>query len=146
MGHLGSILRLGRSPGGGHGNPLQCSCLENSMDRGAWWAMVHGVAKSQTRLKRISTCEYRMQIRSILHLPIKHLHSPVLSHRTLRGGDTELSSVLSPLSPVWTSQTRFGLVFGKSGPQKMKSSTSDCVGLPRKLMLVNEVQLYHITS
>ena len=36
---------------GGHGNPLQCSCLENSMDRGAWWAIAHGVAKSQTRLK-----------------------------------------------------------------------------------------------
>ena len=38
----------GRSPGGGHGNPLQCSCLETSMDRGAWWAVVHGVAKSLT--------------------------------------------------------------------------------------------------
>ena len=36
------------SPGGGNGNPLQYSCLENSMDRGAWWATVHGVAKSQT--------------------------------------------------------------------------------------------------
>jgi len=41
----------GRSPGGGHGNPLQYSCLENPMDRGAWQATVHGVAKSQTRLK-----------------------------------------------------------------------------------------------
>ena len=38
----GSILRSGNSPGGGHGNPLQYSCLENSMDRGAWWATVHG--------------------------------------------------------------------------------------------------------
>ena len=37
----------GRSPGGGGGNPLQYSCLENCMDRGAWWATVHGVAKSQ---------------------------------------------------------------------------------------------------
>ena len=36
---------LGRSPGGGHGNPLQYSCLENPMERGAWWATVHGVAK-----------------------------------------------------------------------------------------------------
>ena len=42
-------------PGGGHGNPLQYSCLENPMDRGAWWATVHGgVAKSQTRLMRLS--------------------------------------------------------------------------------------------
>ena len=39
-----------RSPGEGHGNPLQYSCLENPMDRGAWWATVHGVAQSQTRL------------------------------------------------------------------------------------------------
>ena len=43
----GLISGSGRSPGGGHGNPLQYSCLENSMDRGAWWATVHGVSKSQ---------------------------------------------------------------------------------------------------
>ena len=47
---VGSIPGSGRSPGGGHGNPLQYSCLENPMDRGAWWATVHGVAKSRTRL------------------------------------------------------------------------------------------------
>ena len=47
----GSIPGSGRSPGGGRGNPLQYSCLENPMDRGAWWATVHGVAKSRTRLK-----------------------------------------------------------------------------------------------
>ena len=47
----GSIPGLGRSPGGGHGNPLQYSCLENPMDRGAWWATVHRVAKSQTQVK-----------------------------------------------------------------------------------------------
>ena len=44
----------GRSPGGGHGNPLQYSCLENPMDRGAWWATVHRVAQSQTELKQLS--------------------------------------------------------------------------------------------
>ena len=44
-GDLGSIPGLGRSPGGGHGNPLQYSCLENSMDREAWRATVHGVCK-----------------------------------------------------------------------------------------------------
>ena len=48
VGDLGSIPGSGRSPGGGHGNPLQYSCLENPMDRGAWWATVHGVTKSQT--------------------------------------------------------------------------------------------------
>ena len=46
----GSIPRLGRSPGGGNDNPLQYSCLENSMDKGACQTIVHGVAKSQTWL------------------------------------------------------------------------------------------------
>ena len=45
---VGSIPGLGRYPGGGNGNPLQYSCLENSMDRGAWRVTVHGAAKSQT--------------------------------------------------------------------------------------------------
>ena len=49
-GDKGSIPGSGRSPGGRHGNPLQYSCLENPMDRGAWRATVHGVAKSWTRL------------------------------------------------------------------------------------------------
>ena len=48
---VGSSPESERSPGGGHGNPLQYPCLENPMDRGAWWATVHGVTKSQTRLK-----------------------------------------------------------------------------------------------
>ena len=48
-GDSGSIPGLGRFPGEGNGYPLQHSCLENSMDRGAWWAMVHGIVKSQTR-------------------------------------------------------------------------------------------------
>ena len=47
-GDLNSIPGSGRSPGGGHGNPLQYSCLENSMDRGAWWTTVHRVIKSWT--------------------------------------------------------------------------------------------------
>ena len=50
-----SISGSGRSPGGEHGNPLQYSCLENPMDREAWWAVVHRVAKSQTQLKQFST-------------------------------------------------------------------------------------------
>ena len=51
---MGSVPGLGRSPGGGHGNPSQYSCLENPMDKGAWWATVHRVTESQTWLKRLS--------------------------------------------------------------------------------------------
>ena len=47
---VGSIPELGRSPRGGHGNPLQYSWLENPLDRGAWWAVVHAVSKSRTHL------------------------------------------------------------------------------------------------
>ena len=46
----GSVLGLGRSPGEGNGNPLQYSYLENPMDRGAWWAVIHGVSKSRTQM------------------------------------------------------------------------------------------------
>ena len=53
-GDVGLIPELGRSPGGGHGNPLQYSCLENPMDRGTWWATVQGVAKSRTRLSDLA--------------------------------------------------------------------------------------------
>ena len=50
-----SIPGSGRSPEEGHGNALQYSCLENPMDRGAWWATVHGVTKSWTPLKPLNT-------------------------------------------------------------------------------------------
>ena len=65
----GSIPGLGRSPRGGHGNPFQYSCLENPMDRGAWWATVHRVAKSQTWLKQLHT----------------HTHIHVINRRKFRG-------------------------------------------------------------
>ena len=51
VGDLGSIPGLARSPGEGNGNPLQYSCLGNSMDRGAWWPIVHGVTKSWKQLR-----------------------------------------------------------------------------------------------
>ena len=53
--NTGLIPGLGKSPGKGNGNPLQYSCLGNPIDREAWWITVHGVTKSQTRLKRLST-------------------------------------------------------------------------------------------
>ena len=54
MGELDSIPDLGKSPGEGNGNPLQCPCLENPMDGGAWWAAAHGVEQNQTRLTNFS--------------------------------------------------------------------------------------------
>ena len=52
---LGSVPGSGRSPGEGHGNPLQCSCLENPTDRGAWGATVHGVSKESDMTEVIFT-------------------------------------------------------------------------------------------
>ena len=54
-----SIPGLGRSPGEGNGNPLQYSCLENPMDWGAWWATVHGVAKSRLRLSDFTSLHFQ---------------------------------------------------------------------------------------
>ena len=76
-GDLGSIPGLGRCPGEGNGNSLQYSCLENPMDGGAWWATVHGVAKSRTRLSDLTfhwvyflnTCECLRFSPYPLHLP-----------------------------------------------------------------------------
>ena len=52
VGDVGSIPGSERSPAEGNGNPLQYSCLENTMDRGTWWAIVHKVAKGQTGLSK----------------------------------------------------------------------------------------------
>ena len=54
-GDVGSIPGSGRCPGGGNGNPLQYFCLENPMDKAAWWATVHRVTKSWTQRKQLST-------------------------------------------------------------------------------------------
>ena len=57
-----SIPTLGRSRGRGHGNPLQYSCLENSMVAGTWGATVHRLAKSRSQLKRLSTCTHTQDV------------------------------------------------------------------------------------
>ena len=72
-GDTGSIPGSGRSPGGGNGNPLRYSCLENPMDRGAWWATVHRVAKSQRRLKWLSTHEHVCSIPFVLKVWLSRL-------------------------------------------------------------------------
>ena len=61
----GSIPGSGSSPGGGHGNPLQYSCLKNPRDRGAWWATVHGVAQSRTRLSDSAGTQRHTKFKSI---------------------------------------------------------------------------------
>ena len=72
---VGSIPGLGRPPGGGHGNPLQYSCLENPMDREDWWATIQGVAKSRSRLKWLSkhtcimTCIHHYNLVQKIHCP-----------------------------------------------------------------------------
>ena len=66
-GYQGSIPGLGRSLGEGNGNPVQCPCKENSMDRGAWWATVSVVTKSRTQLSDSHT-------HTLLHLSILHVH------------------------------------------------------------------------
>ena len=81
-GDLGSIPGLGRSPGVGKGNPLQYSCLENPTDGGAWWATVHGVAKSRTRLSdctfTLSNSEQVIGQKTGLNEGLSHVHSPLL--------------------------------------------------------------------
>ena len=64
-GDLGSIPESGRSPGEGNGNPLQYSCLENPMDGGAWWATLHGVAKSGTRLSHFTFFSFLLSYASV---------------------------------------------------------------------------------
>ena len=67
VGDMGSIPGVGKSPGGRHGNPLQYSCLENHMDRGAWWATIHRVTKNQTQLKHLSTHTQALLTRNIYY-------------------------------------------------------------------------------
>ena len=77
---MGSIPGLERYPGGGHGKPLQCSCLENPKDRGVWHATFHRVAKSWTRLKRPSA-------RACTHTHT-HTHTHTLMEATGAAGNT----------------------------------------------------------
>ena len=111
-GDSGSIPWLGRSSGVGNGNPLQYSCLENSMDRGAWWATVHGVAKSRTWLRDWACMHTCSAVYNLLFQPflsgqfsvIKYIHivmqtSPVSISRTFSSFQTETLYTLNNSSP-----------------------------------------------
>ena len=89
----GSIPGWGRSPGGGHGNPLQYSCLENPMDRGAWRAAVHGVTKSRRGLKWLST---NLQCLACLRDPALR-HAPVTCYKSRK---VKVSSLSCPCFPA----------------------------------------------
>ena len=97
---IDSIPGSGRSPGGGHGNTLQYFCLENPMARGAWWAIVHGAAKSQTRLKQLSCSSSRrfviaflLRSKHLLILWLKSLSAVILEPKKIK------SDTVSTVSP-----------------------------------------------
>ena len=96
VGDLGSIPVWGRSPGEGNGNPLQYSCLENPMDRGAWWATVHGVTKSRTRLSDFT----------FFHFPVLYSRTLLVVHPVCNSlplpTPNSQSIPLLPLSPLAT--------------------------------------------
>ena len=98
------------APGGGHGNPLQYSCLESPMDRGAWRASVHRVAQSQTRLKRLSSHALWARGR-VKFLLLKSLH--FLPKKNGSGGwitlarRLDLTCMQSSVQPLGTTQAFF---------------------------------------
>ena len=99
----GSIPGLGRSPGEGNGNALQYSCLENSMDREAWWATVHGVAKSWTQLSDFTFTFFQNHVYSINQLCKHGDQLLALSHHRQEKG-MSLVSVMAGTCLCWKSQ------------------------------------------
>ena len=88
IGDVGSVPRSGRPPGGGNDNPPQCSCLENPMDRGGWWATVRGVTESQTWLNDSVLTQHGPESTDCFESPVK-LHA-ILSLLTKEDSHREL--------------------------------------------------------
>ena len=100
----------GRSPGGGHGNPLQCCCLENPMDRGAWWATVYGVAKSwdmteATQHIRMQYSYYLIYINGLRNIAVSYKKA----HLTISPTYSFKSFVIPP-QVIYTVLGEFSLV------------------------------------
>ena len=97
----GLIPGSGRSPGEEHGNPLQYSCLENPMDRGAWWATVHRIAKRQTRLKLFNMRTHTKSQWGGDSVPVSFHSSPIIKKQKIGIHDTCVS-----LGTVWVVKNR----------------------------------------
>ena len=94
-GDVGSISGSGRSPGEGNGSPLQHSCLGNAMDRGAWWATVHGAAKEvETNEKQHSSASY-------MHLAARQISRTFSSCKTESLYPVDNDSPLCPVPSPW---------------------------------------------
>ena len=117
---LGLIPGLGRSPGEGNGNPLQYSCLENPMDRGAWWATVHGVAKSGTWLSNFTFTFKSKRPGSKGCIVYNYMHMTFWKRQSYRNieqinGYQELKGEVS-----FVYYNRFYLICGGRGLEEMK--------------------------
>ena len=127
---VGEIPRSRRSPGGGHGNPLQCSCLENPIDRGAWQAIVHGVAKSQAWLSNYHSLPL---IRQELHSLTRPNYSSSLGCKARVGEwnrnvekELEIWKLLPRESRLVTPQeAHWGSYFAPDRPMQQQSLPGD---------------------
>ena len=126
-----------RSPGGGHGNPLQYSCLENPMDRGAWWAAVHSVTKSLTWLKQLSTHTHTLV----------HTHTHTHNHVKLKSyciSSVQSLSVVRLFVTPWTEtrQASLSITNSWSPPKPMSTEVvipSHHLILCRSLLLLPSI-------
>ena len=114
-GDMGSILVSGRSPGEGHGNPLQYSYLENPIDRGAWQATVHGVAKSWTQLSDLAQSASGVNIHTAAGRLSHERLSPLLGSAVLAGTPDQNRNRLATQSvQYFTEQTLYAELHGRA--------------------------------
>ena len=127
---MGLIPGSERSAGGGHGNPLQSSYLKNPMDRGAWWATVHRVAKSQTQLKQLSThtCLFITAVFSWWSNPFAIRKCPSLIFFVLKSisPDIRASLVAQRVKCLPAMQETWVRSLGQEDPLEKEMATHSC--------------------
>ena len=96
--------------GEGNGNPLQCSCLENPRDSGAWWAAVYGVAQSQTRLKRLSSSSSSSSSAHLSEWPKSRILTTLKAKEVLIHCQWEHKTVLPLLKKIWQLLTKLYII------------------------------------